>query len=929
MEILLGAVVLILLAHLLITPVALIFWNRSLKLEIEQQDLRITHQRARISGLERKVAAFGEQAAPEADAPPQPPVDQETEVGEGAPDADIPDLDKPEEPPSEPVAEDATPIPVIKRDESKDEAPPAKTESLEERLEKTLASSWMIWLGAVTIGLGVVFLFTYAIEQGWMGPATRVVLGGLFGAALIAAGEWARRHSFVVVERVIGPDYVPPALVASGVFALYVSTFAAHALYGLIGVVVSFIALAAISFAGLLLALRHGAFVAIMALGGGYLVPALISAGPPAAAPVFLYLFVLTAACLALMMYRKWWFLAYATLIGALGWPLVWLFGPWVLADQGVLGAYVVGVGALFALFSTNLPIKAPQTPALAWLARMLTNTSGLGFVLSGALVVLLAIAADYNEAAFVFLGLFAVMGLAFGFRRKAYESLAVAAILVVAVGVFLWPQPVTVSIPEELQRLGVDSYATAFGPFIMPPEFLIFARSLVVFAVGAGLGCLAALRSADTPPVWSAIAAGAPIYFFVIGYWRIGGFEVDVSWASISLGIAAFNLAAAAYARRVLSGRTSDICVGFFATGCTTALALTFTCLLREAWLTVAISVEVLALAWIWSELRVREIRAVIYAAISVVAIRLILNHNILDYTGEGFWAFNWVLYGYGVPALAFYLASRFLGDPIRDPLSALCQIGAIAFAFLMVALQLRIWTTGAISGAHYDLLDQSVQTVWWIIAAGLLLRRELDEKLPQVWFGGVFLLLLAGVQIVFGHILWNNPLWSHEPVGSWPLLNLLGVAYLLPAILLCVIGRVDGFMLSRRVREPLLIAAGVLVFIYVTLEVRRAFLGGDLGLSLRLGVSDAEAYAYSAVWLVCALVLLGIGILQKSSFWRYASLAVLIVTVLKVFLYDMSDLTGLFRVASFLGLGLTLIGIGFVYQRLVFRLGEAAGER
>ncbi|MBT8475064.1 MAG: DUF2339 domain-containing protein, partial [Alphaproteobacteria bacterium] len=64
----------------------------------------------------------------------------------------------------------------------------------------------------------------------------------------------------------------------------------------------------------------------------------------------------------------------------------------------------------------------------------------------------------------------------------------------------------------------------------------------------------------------------------------------------------------------------------------------------------------------------------------------------------------------------------------------------------------------------------------------------------------------------------------------------------------------------------------------------------------------------------------LLFIGILRVSVPLRYASLAVLMVTVAKVFLFDMSDLTGLFRVASFLGLGLTLIGIGRVYQRFVF---------
>ena len=43
--------------------------------------------------------------------------------------------------------------------------------------------------------------------------------------------------------------------------------------------------------------------------------------------------------------------------------------------------------------------------------------------------------------------------------------------------------------------------------------------------------------------------------------------------------------------------------------------------------------------------------------------------------------------------------------------------------------------------------------------------------------------------------------------------------------------------------------------------------------------------------------------------------------VAVAKVFLLDLSDLTGLYRVASFIGLGLSLVGIGFLYQRYVFK--------
>ncbi len=74
-------------------------------------------------------------------------------------------------------------------------------------------------------------------------------------------------------------------------------------------------------------------------------------------------------------------------------------------------------------------------------------------------------------------------------------------------------------------------------------------------------------------------------------------------------------------------------------------------------------------------------------------------------------------------------------------------------------------------------------------------------------------------------------------------------------------------------------------------------------------------------AVWTLYGLLLLGLGTWKHSQVLRYASAAVILGTVTKVFLVDASDLTGLYRVASFLGLGLSLIGIGYLYQRLLFR--------
>ena len=51
-----------------------------------------------------------------------------------------------------------------------------------------------------------------------------------------------------------------------------------------------------------------------------------------------------------------------------------------------------------------------------------------------------------------------------------------------------------------------------------------------------------------------------------------------------------------------------------------------------------------------------------------------------------------------------------------------------------------------------------------------------------------------------------------------------------------------------------------------------------------------------------------------------RLASAAVVVLTVLKVFLVDMRDLTGIWQAISFIGLGVVLMGIGLFYQRLLF---------
>jgi uncharacterized membrane protein len=72
--------------------------------------------------------------------------------------------------------------------------------------------------------------------------------------------------------------------------------------------------------------------------------------------------------------------------------------------------------------------------------------------------------------------------------------------------------------------------------------------------------------------------------------------------------------------------------------------------------------------------------------------------------------------------------------------------------------------------------------------------------------------------------------------------------------------------------------------------------------------------------VLLIFGVLLLVAGFLLRSQPARLASAAVVALTIGKVFLVDMAGLEGIFRALSFIGLGAVLVGIGWLYQRLLF---------
>ena len=66
------------------------------------------------------------------------------------------------------------------------------------------------------IALGGIFLVRYTIQQGLIGPGVRIFLGASLAAALVAAGEWARRQENLSGLPGLPSANIPSILTAAG-----------------------------------------------------------------------------------------------------------------------------------------------------------------------------------------------------------------------------------------------------------------------------------------------------------------------------------------------------------------------------------------------------------------------------------------------------------------------------------------------------------------------------------------------------------------------------------------------------------------------------------------------------------------------------------------------------------------------------------------
>ncbi|MGA2055682.1 MAG: DUF2339 domain-containing protein [Bradyrhizobium sp.] len=781
--------------------------------------------------------------------------------------------------------------------------PPPASPGFEERV----GTRWVVWLGGLTLALGGFFMVRYSIDAGLLGPGVRTLLGGAFALALLAAGEWTRRRESTSAIEMLPMANIPAILTAAGTAVAFGTVYAAYALYGFLAPASAFILLGLVALGTLAAALLHGPVLAGLGIVAAFGTPLLVASEKPDYWALYVYLAVVTAAAFALARIRLWSWLAVTTVVLA----LVWIFPALTFPLIGPTAFHAVAGFALAALLVVCGFLFGPSAED----DRFEPISSGsLAAYLFGAMLIVLA--GSHADAAIVVFAVLTAATLLVAWRAPAATG-AVALAAAFAGLVFL----------EWAVRANPDMLVLPGGPLpgmgSSPTESSISLHLIVaaLFAGGFGAaGFFAQGRSSNAlvPVIWSASGVFTPLALLIALYGRIAHLDRSIPFAILAVMLAASFATATEILTRREPRPGLAATTALFATGALAALALALTFALDKGWLTIALALMSAGAAWVSTQRPIPFLRVLSSILAAIVVLRIGYEPRIVGAAVGTTPIFNWLLWGYGVPALSFWAASIFLrrrGDdaPLRS-----VEAAAILFTVLLVFMEIRHAVNGGDVYREIAGLTETALQVCAALAMAIGLERLRVRSGSIIHnISAVLLTLFAGAAALFGLLFWDNPVVWRIVIGG-EFINELLLGYAIPSVLALLLSYAVAGRRPAAYGNTVAAGALILALAYVSFEIRRLYHGPVLANGATF---DVEQYTYSIAWLAFGVLLLAIGIVVNSQRARLASAAVIALTIGKVFLIDLSTLTGVYRALSFMGLGLVLVAIGWFYQKVLFR--------
>src|SRR5215813_7299439 len=242
-------------------------------------------------------------------------------------------------------------------------------------------------------------------------------------------------------------------------------------------------------------------------------------------------------------------------------------------------------------------------------------------------------------------------------------------------------------------------------------------------------------------------------------------------------------------------------------------------------------------------------------------------------------------------------------LTSPARNAQLALFGGAALFFITLIFPIQ----------------FDRQWITVGWALEGAALCWLFRRVPHPGLRLAGVSLFV-----VVFIRLALNPAVLSYHPRAAFPIFNWYLYTYGVATACLFAAARLlappRNRVLGHNVRPLLYTLGTVLAFFIVNIEIADYFsTPGVAALTFQFSGNFARDMSYSIAWALFALLLLIVGIRKRTAATRYAGLAMLGVTILKLFFHDLSQLDQLYRIGAFIAVAVIAIVASFLYQRFL----------
>ncbi|MCA9361972.1 DUF2339 domain-containing protein, partial [Candidatus Kaiserbacteria bacterium] len=749
-------------------------------------------------------------------------------------------------------------------------APPAYTPVMSEPSEFFLYTWFreqtLIKVGSIIFFLGAVWFVSYAIEQNWIAPFMRIVLGLLLAVAVYVVGYWRRttEGTQYVVLTTLGTAVFLGTVVASQ-FAFTVPILAAPLAFLLMVGSIAYTVLVAVK--------TKTEWLATTAALAGLLVPFLIKQVDPSEILLLSYLFLLSAGFLMVVFFTAWRSVALLLSFGTAQHVFL-IYQESVLSDLTTW--FFVIIFSILFFASTTVSIMRTERPVvLDVVTLVVVSLQFIGYAMAVALFPALALFVAATITALVgyilyqrnahadAVSLYAVFSLACillgtaelfdGFVLTIAYAIEVLAIYVLALKLATVQRTVMVGallfvIPLLLGSNDLASSAWQGG--------VLHREALGVLSVILSLGV--AVVYVLRQPAWQdinwlrSIAATHLVvwYGFVIGtcsviaYALRGGWDPVFTDTFLTLGVAVIIIG---YLTTVVP-RANWLIGASFSLIVPTFLALS--ALTESAWR-----------SGIWHQ----SFFASVLFSVTVASVGCVYWMRARGHAHEGVmqtisYALAWVFLGYGFMFLSTVWSALLSGDEER-------VVSAVSFLFVTYVVVSVLM-----------LARMSVGRVVAMLAALVVPIIMLIDSLP---FTG-----------------WHDGLLSIDAVGVYAAITVL---FVLGTSLLHYRRNVaaEAVEVLQQAANILYGVAGILVFCLVWVMSQTVF------------VFDAVAVTIALfVYTVVGLVAYSIGRTQENAVYKRVGVLLLAAVVLRLGLVDVWVMETVWRIVTFLGIGLLFIG-------------------